>query len=51
MEVFASDGLTFMPMAFQPKAGDLALKVEAKGGTAKFQSLQVHELKSAWIAR
>ena len=51
VEVFASDGLTFMPMAFQPKAGDLALKVEAKGGTAKFQSLQVHELKSAWIAR
>jgi sucrose-6-phosphate hydrolase SacC (GH32 family) len=48
LEVFASDGLTYVPMPFQPKAGDLSLTVEAKGGSAKFDTLEVHELKSAW---
>ncbi|MEI2722584.1 MAG: GH32 C-terminal domain-containing protein [Verrucomicrobiota bacterium] len=35
LEVFASDGLTYMPMPFQPKADDLALGVQTKGGNAK----------------
>ena len=48
LEVFASDGLTYVPMPFQPKADDLTLAVQAKGGDAKFTTLQVHELKSAW---
>jgi sucrose-6-phosphate hydrolase SacC (GH32 family) len=48
LEVFASDGLTYIPMPFIPKAGDLALGLRIKGGSAKFTALQVHELKSAW---
>ena len=48
LEVFASDGLTYVPMPFIPKADDLSLAVEAKGGTAGIASLQVHELRSAW---
>jgi sucrose-6-phosphate hydrolase SacC (GH32 family) len=48
LEVFASDGLTYVPMPFQPKADDLALGAEAKGGDAKVSALQVHELKSSW---
>ena len=48
LEVFASDGLTYVPMPFQPKGDDLALGLQVKGGSAKFTALQVHELKSAW---
>jgi fructan beta-fructosidase len=51
LEVFASDGLTYVPMPFQPKADDLALGVQAKGGSARVLALQVHELKSAWGAQ
>jgi sucrose-6-phosphate hydrolase SacC (GH32 family) len=48
LEIFASDGLCYVPMPFQPKAEDLSLTAATKSGTAKFESLQVHELKSAW---
>ncbi len=48
LEVFASDGLTYVPMPFQPKPNDLALKIEARGGTARLKALEVHELNSAW---
>lgn len=48
LEVFASDGLTYVPMPFQPKPGDLGLSVQARGGFANITALQVHELKSAW---
>ena len=51
LEVFASDGLTYVPMPFQPKADDLALGVQAKGGSAKVSVLEVHELRSAWGAQ
>ena len=51
LEVFASDGLTYVPLPYQPSAGDLALGVQAKGGSAKITALQVHELKSAWTPR
>jgi len=51
LEVFASDGLTYLPMPFQPKPDDLALSVEVRGGSARFESLQVHELKTAWTSR
>lgn len=51
LEVFASDGLTYMPMPYQPKAEDRSLGISAKRAAAKIQSLQVYELKSAWTAR
>ncbi len=49
LEVFASDGLTYVPMPFQPKSDDRALGVQVKGGSANFRTLHVHELTSAWI--
>lgn len=48
LEVFASDGLTYVPMPFIPEADNLALAVQAKGGAAKLTALEAHELKSAW---
>lgn len=48
LEVFASDGLTYVPMPFIPKAEDRALAVEVKGGNAKLIALQIHEFRSAW---
>lgn len=48
LEVFASDGLCYIPMPFQPAAGDLTLSLGTKGGAAKLELLEVHELQSAW---
>jgi fructan beta-fructosidase len=50
LEVFASDGLTYVPMPFIPKPEDLALSLRTKGGSARITSLQVHELRPAWRA-
>ena len=51
LEVFASDGLTYVPMPFQPKADDLTLGVQAKGGSAKITALSVYQLQSAWTSQ
>lgn len=48
LEVFASDGLTYVPMPFTPRADNLSLAVAMRGGTARLTSLAVHELRSAW---
>jgi fructan beta-fructosidase len=48
LEVFASDGLTYMPLPFIPKADDLGIGIQAKGGDARIDALQVHELASVW---
>lgn len=48
LEIFASDGLTYVPMSFQPRAEDLSLGLSAKGGPARLIHLEVHELRSAW---
>jgi sucrose-6-phosphate hydrolase SacC (GH32 family) len=48
LEVFASGGLTYVPMPFTPKADNLALGVRVKGGSVQFSGLDVYELKSAW---
>jgi sucrose-6-phosphate hydrolase SacC (GH32 family) len=49
-EVFASDGLTYVPMPFIPDAGNLGVSVSAKGGTVKFTKMEVHELRGAWTS-
>ena len=51
LEVFASDGLTYVPLPFQPKASDLGLNLSVKGEGAKFSTLEVHELQSAWSGK
>jgi sucrose-6-phosphate hydrolase SacC (GH32 family) len=48
IEVFASDGLTYVPLPFLPKADDRSLGVQVRKGTAAFQSLRVYHLKSMW---
>ena len=50
LEVFASDGLTYVPMPVMLDAKNTTLSVFAKGGTAKLASFEVHELKSIWNA-
>lgn len=48
LEVFASDGLCYVPMPFQPKESDRGLSLIARGGTAEVTTLDVHELRSIW---
>ncbi len=51
LEVFASDGQTYIPLPFIPKPADQSVSVsdtDAKGGKAKLTSLQVYKLKSIW---
>jgi len=48
LEIFAGDGLTYIPMPFLPKSNDRALAVQCKAGAVKFSRLQVHQLQSAW---
>ena len=51
IEVFAADGLCYVPLPFQPRPDDRALAVEARGGAATIHALDVHELRSIWQAR
>jgi len=48
LEVFASGGLTYVPLPFIPKKGDQSVLVQVKGGKARMTSLQVYKLKSVW---
>ena len=50
-EVFASDGLCYMPMPYNTKSGNKRLFLETRGGAAKVNKLEVHELQSAWPQR
>ena len=51
LEIFAADGLTYVPMPFIPKPGDLGLELKANAGSTRVRSLVVYELKSAWKGR
>ena len=48
VEVFASGGLTYVPMHFNLKPENRRLFLEARGGAVKIPAVEVHELKSAW---
>ena len=48
LEVFASDGLTYVPMPVNVKPDNRSLNVSVKGGSLKLESLEVHELRSIW---
>lgn len=48
IEVYASDGLTFVPLQINVKPEEKSLSVLVKGGMAKFHRLNIYELKSAW---
>ena len=51
LEVFASDGLCYVPMPFNMNPENRRISVETRGGAAKVNSLEVHELRSAWEKR
>jgi sucrose-6-phosphate hydrolase SacC (GH32 family) len=48
LEVFASDGLCYVPMPFNMNPESRGVSLESRGGAAKIVSLEVHELRSAW---
>jgi fructan beta-fructosidase len=48
LEVFASDGLTYLPMPINFKSEEKTLSFEVRGGSAAFTRLAVHELRSIW---
>lgn len=50
LEVFASDGLCYVPLPFIPELKNHALTVSVKGGSATLHRLALHELQSTWPA-
>jgi sucrose-6-phosphate hydrolase SacC (GH32 family) len=48
LEIFANNGLLFMPVNINLPSGNKSISLTAKGGTAKVSGLNVYELKSAW---
>ena len=50
IDIFGNDGRLYMPMGVIVPEDNLSLEAYAKGGSAKINALEVHELKSAWNA-
>jgi sucrose-6-phosphate hydrolase SacC (GH32 family) len=50
LEIFASGGLTYVPMPVNLRADDRSMNVKAIGGPVRFHALEIHELESAWRA-
>jgi sucrose-6-phosphate hydrolase SacC (GH32 family) len=48
LEVFASDGLVYVPMPMNLDARALSLSASISGGPIRFDSLEAHELRSIW---
>lgn len=48
LEVFASDGLAYVPLPFIPRQEDQEVSVQVHGGNAKMNSLQIYKLQSIW---
>jgi fructan beta-fructosidase len=48
LEVFASDGLSYVPLPFVPKPENQSVTVMVKGGEAKMTALHVYPLQSCW---
>jgi fructan beta-fructosidase len=48
-ETFADDGLVYVPMPVIPNSADATVQVSTKGGSVRFQALDLHVLRSAWL--
>jgi len=48
LEIFANNGLVFMPVNINLAETNRSLSLSAKGGTVKINSLDIYELKSIW---
>ena len=51
LEVFASDGLCYMPMPFNSKPENRRIFLETRGGSATVLTLEAYELRSAWTTK
>ena len=51
LEVFASGGLTYVPMPFQPAPDNLSLSLKTSSGIVNIIGLEVYNLDSAWPQR
>lgn len=49
-EIFASEGLVYVPFPVVPKPNDLGLSVSVSGDPLEFSRLSVHELNSIWAS-
>lgn len=47
-EIFANDGLAYIPFPVIPKADDTSLHLSVTGGQANFRALDVHRLRPIW---
>ncbi|RYG70644.1 glycoside hydrolase family 32 protein [bacterium] len=48
IDVYACDGLVFMPIPLTPDPKNQSLSLSVVGGVAKFDKLDVYNLKSSW---
>lgn len=48
LEIFASDGLTYVPIPFIPKAEDRSVSLSTQGGKVNVKSWELYSLKSSW---
>jgi len=48
LDIFANNGLLYMPININLPGDQRSLSLSAKGGTAKISGLRVYELKSIW---
>lgn len=48
LEIFAGDGLSYVPISFQPDPANRSLSIEARDANIQISQLDIHELKSAW---
>ena len=51
MEVFADDGLVYMPLAVVPPADNDMITIAARGGSARADAVEIFQLKSMWSAQ
>jgi fructan beta-fructosidase len=50
LEVFAGDGLTYIPLPINLDLHDSSPEIRVAGGPIRFDSLEIYELKSIWPA-
>jgi len=48
IEIFANDGQVYMPMGIIPSDNCRSLDAFSRGGSARFVSLEIYEMNSAW---
>jgi len=48
IEIFANDGLVYMPIRALPKDDQTGIEVFSKGGKTKLKNLEIYELNSIW---